>query len=129
LLPLLFCGYGIAYMDRVNVGFAALRMNQDLHFSATVYGLGGGLFFLSYALCEIPSNLLLVRIGARRWIAQIMIAWGALAAGMMFVRTPAQFYCMRFLLGMAEGGFFPGPAKKKRLTTRPRYSRGQRYRI
>ena len=68
LLPLLFCGYGIAYMDRVNVGFAALRMNQDLHFSATVYGLGGGLFFLSYAICEIPSNLLLVRIGARRWI-------------------------------------------------------------
>jgi ACS family tartrate transporter-like MFS transporter len=108
LLPLLFCGYGIAYMDRVNVGFAALRMNQDLHFSATVYGLGGGLFFLSYAICEIPSNLLLVRIGARRWIAQIMIAWGALAAGMMFVRTPAQFYCMRFLLGMAEAGFFPG---------------------
>jgi MFS transporter, ACS family, tartrate transporter len=108
LLPLLFCGYGISYMDRINVSFAALRMNHDLHFSATVYGLGAGLFFLSYALCEIPSNLLLVRIGARRWIAQIMIAWGALAAGMMFVKTPAGFYCLRFLLGMAEGGFFPG---------------------
>jgi len=108
LLPLLFCGYGFAYMDRINVAFAALRMNQDLHFSATIYGLGAGLFFLSYALCEIPSNLLLVRIGARRWIAQIMIAWGVIAAGMMFVKTPAQFYCMRFLLGMAEGGYFPG---------------------
>ena len=108
LLPLLFLGYGLAYMDRVNVAFAALRMNQDLHFSATVYGFGAGLFFLSYAFCEIPSNLLLVRIGARRWLARIMMTWGALAAGMMFVRTPAQFYCMRFLLGMAEGGFFPG---------------------
>ena len=108
LLPLLFCGYGIAYMDRINVAFAALRMNQDLHFSATVYGLGAGLFFLSYALCEVPSNLLLVRIGARRWIAQIMIAWGLIAAGMMFVKTPAQFYGMRFLLGMAEGGYAPG---------------------
>jgi MFS transporter, ACS family, tartrate transporter len=108
LLPLLFLGYGIAYMDRVNVGFAALRMNQELHFSATVYGLGGGLFFLSYALGEIPSNLLLVRIGARRWIGSIMLAWGAIAAGMMLVRTPAQFYCMRFLLGVAEAGFFPG---------------------
>ncbi|HWZ62475.1 MAG TPA: MFS transporter [Steroidobacteraceae bacterium] len=89
-------------------GLCRSEDEPDLHFSATVYGLGGGLFFLSYALCEIPSNLLLVRIGARRWIAQIMIAWGAVAAGMMFVRTPAEFYCMRFLLGIAEGGFFPG---------------------
>lgn len=108
LLPLLFCGYGIGYMDRVNVGFAALRMNQDLHFSATIYGLGAGLFFLSYAFCEVPSNLLLIRVGARRWIALIMMAWGGLAAGTMFVKTPAEFYCMRFLLGMAVGGFFPG---------------------
>jgi MFS transporter, ACS family, tartrate transporter len=108
LLPLLFLGYGIAYVDRVNIGFASLQMNEDLHFSATIYGLGGGLFFLSYALCEIPSNLLLVRFGARRWIARIMLTWGAISVGMMFVRTPLQFYCMRFLLGMAEAGFFPG---------------------
>jgi ACS family tartrate transporter-like MFS transporter len=108
LLPLLFLGYGIAYMDRLNISFAALQMNQDLHFSATVYGLGGGLFFLSYAFFEVPSNLLLMRFGARRWIARIMLTWGLLAAGMMFVRTPMQFYVMRFLLGMAEAGFFPG---------------------
>jgi len=108
LLPLIGLGYGIAYMDRVNISFAALRMNQDLHFSAAVYGLGGGLFFLSYALFEVPSNLLLVRFGARRWIARIMLTWGLLAIGMMFVRTPVQFYLMRFLLGLAEAGFFPG---------------------
>jgi MFS transporter, ACS family, tartrate transporter len=108
LLPLLFLGYGFAYIDRLNIGFAALQMNQQLHFSATVYGLGGGLFFLSYALCEVPSNLLLLRFGARRWIARIMISWGLIAAGMLFVRTPTQFYVMRFLLGVAEAGFFPG---------------------
>ena len=108
ILPLLGLGYLVAYMDRVNIGFAATRMNQDLHFSATIYGLGGGLFFLSYALFEIPSNLLLVRFGARRWIARIMITWGLLAVAMMFVRTPAQFYILRFLLGFAEAGFFPG---------------------
>ena len=108
LLPLLGVGYGVAYMDRVNISFASLRMNADLHFSATVYGLGGGLFFLAYALLEIPSNLILAKVGARRWIARIMITWGLLAAGMMFVRTPTQFYVMRFLLGAAEAGFFPG---------------------
>ena len=108
LLPLLFVGYGIAYIDRLNISFAALQMNEDLHFSATVYGLGGGLFFLSYALCEVPSNLLLIRFGARRWIARIMLTWGVIAIGMMFIRTPTQFYAMRFLLGMAEAGFFPG---------------------
>jgi ACS family tartrate transporter-like MFS transporter len=108
LLPLIGLGYGIAFMDRVNISFAALQMNRDLHFSAAVYGLGGGLFFLSYALFEVPSNLLLVRFGARRWIARIMLTWGLLAAGMMFVRTPLQFYVMRFLLGLAEAGFFPG---------------------
>jgi ACS family tartrate transporter-like MFS transporter len=108
LLPLIGLGYGVAYMDRVNISFAALRMNADLHFSATVYGLGGGLFFLAYALFEIPSNLILMKVGARRWIARIMITWGLLAIGMMFVRTPVQFYAMRFLLGAAEAGFFPG---------------------
>ena len=108
LLPLIAVGYGIAYMDRVNISFASATMNLDLHFSAAVYGLGGGLFFLSYALFEVPSNLLLVRFGARRWIARIMATWGALAIGMMLVRTPLQFYGMRFLLGAAEAGFFPG---------------------
>jgi MFS transporter, ACS family, tartrate transporter len=108
LIPLFALGYGIAYMDRVNISFASLQMNRDLHFSASIYGLGAGLFFLSYAACEIPSNLLLYRFGARRWFARIMFTWGLLAMGMMFVRTPVQFYVMRFLLGMAEAGFFPG---------------------
>ena len=108
LLPLIGLGYGVAYMDRVNISFASLQMNQDLRFSASVYGLGAGLFFLAYALFEVPSNLLLIRFGARRWISRIMLTWGLIAVGMMFVRTPTQFYVMRFLLGMAEAGFFPG---------------------
>jgi ACS family tartrate transporter-like MFS transporter len=108
LLPLIGLGYAVAYMDRVNISFASLQMNIDLHFSATVYGLGGGLFFLSYALLEVPSNLLLVRFGARRWLFRIMLTWGVVAIGMMLVRTPAQFYVMRLLLGAAEAGFFPG---------------------
>jgi len=108
ILPLLGLGYGAAYMDRINIGFAALRMNADLHFSATVYGLGAGLFFLAYAAFEVPSNLLLARFGARRWMARIMLTWGLLASAMMFVRTPLEFYVMRFLLGLAEAGFFPG---------------------
>ncbi len=108
LIPLIALGYGVAYMDRVNISFAALQMNRDLHFSATVYGFGAGLFFLSYAACEVPSNLLLYRFGARRWLARIMITWGLIAIGMLFVRTPFQFYAARFLLGMAEAGFFPG---------------------
>jgi ACS family tartrate transporter-like MFS transporter len=108
LIPLIALGYGTAYMDRVNISFASLQMNRDLHFSATVYGFGAGLFFVSYAVCEVPSNLLLVRFGARRWLARIMSTWGLLAIGMMFVKTPVQFYAMRFLLGMAEAGFFPG---------------------
>jgi ACS family tartrate transporter-like MFS transporter len=108
LIPLIALGYGTAYMDRVNISFAALQMNRELHFSATVYGLGAGLFFLSYAACEIPSNLLLYRFGARRWLSRIMITWGLIAMAMIFVRTPLQFYAARFLLGIAEAGFFPG---------------------
>lgn len=108
IVPLMALGYCFAFVDRVNISFAAQQMNHDLHFSATTYGFGGGLFFLSYALCGVPSNLLLVRFGARRWLAAIMIAWGLLAAGMMFIRTPTEFYAVRFLLGAAEGGFFPG---------------------
>jgi len=107
-LPLLGLAYLVAYMDRVNVSFAALQMNADLGFTATAYGLGAGLFFLSYALFEVPSNIILAKVGARRWIARIMITWGLVAMGMMFVRTPLQFYLMRFLLGIAEAGFVPG---------------------
>ncbi len=108
ILPLLGLGYLLAYMDRANISFAAPQMNRDLHFTATIYGLGAGMFFLSYAMFEIPSNLLLVRYGARRWISRIMITWGLLAMAMMLVRTPIQFYLVRFLLGFAEAGFFPG---------------------
>ena len=108
LVPLIALGYGAAYIDRINVSFAALQMNRDLGFSPVVYGTGAGVFFISYALCEIPSNILLVRFGARRWLARIMLTWGLLAIAMMFVRTPWQFYSARFLLGMAEAGFFPG---------------------
>ncbi len=108
ILPLLGIGYLLNYVDRVNVSFASTQMNADLGFSATIYGLGAGLFYLSYSLLEIPSNMLLMRFGARRWLARIMIMWGLLAAAMLFVRTPMQFYSLRFLLGLAEAGFFPG---------------------
>jgi ACS family tartrate transporter-like MFS transporter len=108
LLPLFALGYGAAIMDRSNIGLAALQMNRDLHFSPSIYGFGAGLFSIGYALFEIPSNLALYRFGARRWIARIMLTWGLLAMGMMFVKTPPQLYAMRFLLGIAEAGFFPG---------------------
>ncbi len=108
LLPVIAVGYGLAYMDRINISFASLRMNSDLHFSATVYGLGAGLFFIGYALCEVPSNLLLLHYGPKRWLARIMLTWGLLATAMMFVRTPLEFYGLRLLLGMAEAGFYPG---------------------
>ena len=106
-LPLIGLAYLVAYMDRVNISFAATQMNADLGFSATVYGLGGGLFFLSYALFEIPSNVLMLKVGPRVWIARIMISWGLLSAAMMFVTTPATFYALRFAIGLAEAGFFP----------------------
>ena len=108
LLPFLLLLYVIAWLDRVNVGFAALQMNHDLGFSPFVYGLGAGLFFIGYALFEVPSNLVLARVGARRWIARIMVTWGLLSAGMMFAQGPVSFYVLRFLLGVAEAGFFPG---------------------
>jgi MFS transporter, ACS family, tartrate transporter len=110
ILPLLSLGYLASYMDRVNIGFAAESMNRDLHFTPHIYGLGAGLFFVSYALCEIPSNALLLRFGARRWLARIMLTWGLLAAGMMFVEGIRSFYIMRVLLGAAEAGYFPGAA-------------------
>ncbi len=108
LLPLILLGYLVSYMDRVNIGFAAPQMNAELGFTASIYGFGGGLFFISYALLEIPSNLALARVGARRWLARIMITWGLVAMSMALVRTPLEFYAVRFLLGAAEAGFFPG---------------------
>jgi MFS transporter, ACS family, tartrate transporter len=108
LLPLLFVGYLVACLDRANVGFAALQMNRDLGFGPAVYGFGAGIFFVGYSLCEVPSNFILVRVGARCWFARILITWGILAASMLFVRTPLGFYALRFSLGVAEGGFFPG---------------------
>jgi ACS family tartrate transporter-like MFS transporter len=108
LIPFLFVLYVIAWLDRVNVGFAGLQMNADLGFSSTVFGFGSGIFFLGYCLFEIPSNIILERVGARIWIARIMVTWGLISAGLMFVRSPAVFYLLRFLLGAAEAGFFPG---------------------
>jgi MFS transporter, ACS family, tartrate transporter len=108
LIPFLFILYIIAYLDRVNVGFAAIDMNRDLGFSAAVYGLGSGLFFLTYTLLEVPSNLMLARLGARVWIARIMFTWGLASTAMIFVTGPVSFYGLRLLLGAAEAGFFPG---------------------
>ncbi|HRH77980.1 MAG TPA: MFS transporter [Cellvibrionaceae bacterium] len=108
LLPVLFLCYLASYLDRVNVGFAKLHMLNDLKFSETVYGLGAGIFFIGYFLFEIPSNLALHKVGARLWIARIMITWALLSAAMAWVTTPMSFYVLRFLLGAAEAGFFPG---------------------
>jgi MFS family permease len=108
IIPFLLLCYFVGFLDRVNVGFAALQMNQDLKFSPAIYGFGAGLFFLTYCVFEIPSNLALYRFGATRWIARIMLTWGILAAGMAFVVGPYSFYTMRLLLGAAEAGFFPG---------------------
>jgi D-galactonate transporter len=108
IVPFLMLCYVVAYLDRVNVGFAKLQMSADLGFSEAAFGLGAGVFFIGYFLFEVPSNLLLQKVGARVWIARIMITWGVLSAGFMFVQTEMQFYVMRFLLGLAEAGFYPG---------------------
>ena len=108
LIPFMFVLYVVAYLDRINVGFAALQMRQDLGFTDTVYGLGAGIFFIGYFLFEVPSNLIMHRVGARVWMARIMISWGVISAAMMLVRGATSFYALRFLLGAAEAGFFPG---------------------
>jgi len=108
LIPFLFLCYVLAYLDRVNIGFAKLQMLKDLSLSDAAYATGAGIFFVGYFLFEVPSNILLKRFGARAWIARIMISWGVISAGMMFVRSEWAFYGMRFLLGLAEAGFFPG---------------------
>ncbi len=107
-IPLLTIGYLFAYLDRTCIGFAALTMNKDLGLSATQFGIGGGIFFLGYCLCEIPSNLALFRFGARRWIARIMITWGIASAATAFIVGPHSFYAVRLGVGIAEAGFFPG---------------------
>ena len=107
-MPLLLAAYISSYLDRVNVGFAALTANRDLGLSPTAYGWGAGLFFVGYFLFEFPSNLILERVGARRWIARIMLTLGLLSAAMAFVTGPRSFFAARFLLGVAEAGFFPG---------------------
>jgi len=108
LIPFLLLCYVVAYLDRVNVGFAKLQMVGDLQFSETVFGLGAGIFFFGYFLFEVPSNVILHRVGARVWIARIMISWGIISGATMYVTSPQMFYIMRFLLGVAEAGFFPG---------------------
>src|SRR6185503_48619 len=108
VLPLVFVLYIVAYLDRANVGFAKLRMASDLQFSEEVFGLGMGIFFIGYLILEIPGALLVERWSARKWFARILISWGFVSALTAFVQTPAQFYAARFLLGVAEAGFFPG---------------------
>lgn len=108
LIPFLFLLYIFAYLDRINVGFASLQMNAALGFSAATYGFASGIFFLGYVVFEIPSNIILARVGARLWIARIMITWGLVSAATMFVRSAEMFSVLRFLLGVAEAGFFPG---------------------
>jgi ACS family tartrate transporter-like MFS transporter len=108
IFPFVMLLYFIAFIDRVNIGFAALTMNKDLGFSPTVFGVGAGIFFLGYFLFEVPSNLVLDKVGARIWIARVMITWGMISGAMAFVQGPNSFYALRFLLGAAEAGFFPG---------------------
>ena len=108
LIPFLFVLYLVAYIDRINLGFASLQMNRELGLSEAVFGMGAGLFFLGYSIFEVPSNLILARVGARLWIARIMISWGIAAMAMIAVRGAASFFALRFILGLAEAGFFPG---------------------
>ncbi len=107
-LPLILLSYFVALVDRSNISFAAATMNADLGFSETIYGIGASAFFAGYALLEVPSNLLLARFGARRWLARIMLTWGLISIATAFIHTPWQFYAMRFALGVAEAGFYPG---------------------
>lgn len=108
LMPLLTLGYFLASLDRVNVGFAALQMNDDVGLSAAAFGLGAGLFFIAYCFFAVPCNVMMVKFGARRWLALVMVAWGVISGGMALVQGPWSFYVLRFLLGIAEAGFFPG---------------------
>ena len=108
IVPFIMILYLIAYIDRVNIGFAAITMKEDLGFTSSILGFGAGIFFLGYFLFEVPSNIILHKVGARIWIARVMVTWGIIAGGMAFVESSTSFYVMRFLLGVAEAGFFPG---------------------
>lgn len=108
LMPFLFLLYIIAYLDRINVSFAILQMHGELHLSDRAYGNAAGVFFLGYLLFQVPSNLALQRVGVRRWICGLMVTWGLISCSMIFIRGPHSFYALRFLLGVAEAGFFPG---------------------
>ena len=108
IVPFIMLLYFIAYLDRVNIGFAALTMNADIGLSSAAFGFGAGIFFLGYFIFEVPSNLILNKVGARRWIARIMISWGIVSVAMALVQGETSFYVLRFLLGVAEAGFFPG---------------------
>lgn len=108
VVPFLFVCYVVSFLDRINIGFAQLQMKHDLGFSDAMYGLGAAVFYVGYVLCEVPSNMLLARFGARRTFARIMLLWGIASVGTMFVKTPAHFYLLRFALGVFEAGFFPG---------------------
>src|SRR3989440_6265635 len=108
LIPFMFLLYVVSYLDRINVGFAALQLNKALNFDPAVFGLGAGLFFIGYFIFEIPSNLIMERVGTRVWMARILVTWGLISSAMMFVNGVFTFYVLRFLLGIAEAGFFPG---------------------
>ena len=108
IVPFIMLLYFVAFIDRVNIGFASLTMNKDIGLSPTVYGFGAGIFFWGYFLFEVPSNIILHKVGARIWIARVMITWGLVSAAMVFVQGATSFYILRFLLGVAEAGFFPG---------------------
>lgn len=108
IIPFVMLLYFVSFLDRVNVGFAAMSMNKAIGLSSAAYGLGGGLFFIGYFIFEVPSNLILHRVGARVWIARVMLTWGIVSAASAFVSGPSSFYTLCFLLGVAEAGFFPG---------------------
>lgn len=107
IIPLFIIIYVINFLDRVNVGFAALQMNEELSFTPEIYGFGAGIFFIGYFLFEVPSNMMLTKVGVRYWLARIMVSWGIVAGAMMFVSSPTSFYVLRFLLGVTEAGFVP----------------------
>ncbi|HWZ01821.1 MAG TPA: MFS transporter, partial [Edaphobacter sp.] len=108
LIPFLMLLYFVAFLDRINVGFAALTMNKDVGLTSQMFGLGSGIFFLGYFVFEVPSTIILHKVGARFWIGRVMITWGLVSIAMAFTRGPISFYVLRFLLGLAEAGFFPG---------------------
>src|SRR4029450_7504061 len=108
LIPFMVALYTVAFLDRVNIGFAGQTMNQNVNFSPQIFGWGAGIFFVGYFLFEVPSNVILTKVGARRWICRIMASWGVISAAFAFVQGPISFYVLRFLLGLAEAGFAPG---------------------